>query len=268
MKIPELCSPDIPDSTATKICNNIAIAIEANIFLNNNELINNAYKKKFRTLYLNLIDYRNSELRFSILNSDITPQELVKMSSEELAPSSLKSRRMERQNKYFQEQVLMKEEAKIIAKTHKGESILTVNQDQPDLEQYITPDALEQQNTKENKKEKFSDKASWDYPSDNEERKNIFERGDSQLTNKTLTIQRDNSSILENSGKSIAAVSNFPSINKKNKKEIKYKNLSEEQVQFHNMLEEYTRENLFHKLNEKLKIQLKPSTVDEIIKMR
>ncbi len=34
--------------------------------------------------------------------------------------------RTERQNRYFKEQVLMREDMKIIAKTHKGESILNV----------------------------------------------------------------------------------------------------------------------------------------------
>jgi hypothetical protein len=76
-----------------------------------------------------LSDCRNHELRYAILNNDILPEELVKMQAEELAPSSVKNRRVERQNKYFKEQVLMKEETKIISKTHKGESILTVDKD-------------------------------------------------------------------------------------------------------------------------------------------
>lgn len=73
------------------------------------------------------MDYRNTELRFSILNRDITASELVKLSSEQLAPSRVKNMRTERQNKYFKEQVLMKDEMKLIAKTHKGESILNID---------------------------------------------------------------------------------------------------------------------------------------------
>ncbi len=72
------------------------------------------------------MDPRNLELRFSILNGDIAATELVKLTSEQLAPSRIKNMRTERQIKYFKEQVLMKEEMKIIAKTHKGESILNV----------------------------------------------------------------------------------------------------------------------------------------------
>ena len=59
------------------------------------------------------MDHRNSELRFAIINGDILTNELVKLSSEELAPSSIKNKRIERQNKYFKEQVLMKEDMKI-----------------------------------------------------------------------------------------------------------------------------------------------------------
>ena len=73
------------------------------------------------------MDHRNTELRFAILNGDILANELVKLSSEELAPSTIKNKRIERQNKYFKEQVLMKEDMKIITKNHKGESILNTN---------------------------------------------------------------------------------------------------------------------------------------------
>lgn len=80
------------------------------------------------------MDPRNPELRFSILNGDITATELVKLSSEQLAPSRIKNMRTERQNKYFKEQVLMKEEMKVIVKTHKGESILNVDSNASDNE--------------------------------------------------------------------------------------------------------------------------------------
>jgi len=42
--------------------------------------------------------------------------------------------RMERQNKYFKEQVLMKEDMKIIAKTHKGEAFLNIENNPSDNE--------------------------------------------------------------------------------------------------------------------------------------
>ena len=63
------------------------------------------------------------------------------MTAEELAPSSLKNSRIERQDKYFRENVLMKENTKIIAKTHKGESILTVDKID-DADYYITNESF------------------------------------------------------------------------------------------------------------------------------
>lgn len=140
MKVETLNTANIEDLKAIKICNNHAIAIETAIyfkfgesiqvkikFLNSEYLYQNKnYKNKFKTLLLNLMDSRNHELRFSILNGDLPAAELVKLSSEDLAPKKIKNMRVERQNKYFNEQVLMKDEMKIIAKTHKGESLLNV----------------------------------------------------------------------------------------------------------------------------------------------
>jgi hypothetical protein len=150
------------------------------------------------------------------------------MSAEELAPSSLKNRRVERQNKYFNEQVLMKEEAKIIAKTHKGESILTVSNNQ---EEFIFNEV----------KDNVSEKASFDYQSDNEQRNR--EEGNA--------IGSD--VIVKNSSVNV-------------RKEMKYKNLTSTMKDFYYLLEDYSLENLRRRLNEKLKI-LKPATVEEIHKM-
>ena len=168
-------------------------------------------------LYNNLNDYRNSEIRFAILNLDLTHTDLVKMDAEALAPSSLKNRRIDRQNKYFKEQVLMKEDTKIIAKTHKGESILTV--DKPMDDEFIFNE----------NKDNLSEKASFEYQSDNEEKKDLAE---------PVTV-------------------------KPYRKEIKYKNLTPSMKELYYTLEEYTFENVRKKLGEKLKI-LKPSTIEEI----
>jgi hypothetical protein len=150
------------------------------------------------------------------------------MSSEELAPSSLKNRRTERQNKYFKEQVLMKEDAKIIAKTHKGESILTVDAN-PYQEEYIFNEV----------KDNVSEKASFDYQSDNEARnKELDTNGFSTQMNVTKVVR----------------------------KEMKYKNLTTSMKEFYNLLEEYSLENVRRKLSDKVK-GLKPSTVEEIQKM-
>jgi len=187
---------------------------------------------------MNLNDYRNSEIRFSILNNDVSPQELVKMSSEELAPSSLKNRRIERQNKYFKEQVLMKEDTKIIAKTHKGETLLTV--DRLDQQDYYIP------NEEIDIKDNLSEKASFEYNSDNEE-KNLEAKPLSKNNSVTINLNRNNS--------------------KPVKKEVKYKNLNSTLRDFYNNLEEFTVDNIIKKFNDKLKT-LKTNTDNEILKLR
>jgi hypothetical protein len=146
------------------------------------------------------------------------------MSAEELAPSSLKNRRTERQNKYFKEQVLMKEDTRIIAKTHKGESILTVDKSAYQ-DEYIFND----------KADNVSEKASFDYQSDNEARNKELET----KTEMSIKVPR---------------------------KEMKYKNLSSSMKDLYNHLEEYNVENVKKKLNEKMK-GLKTQTVEEIQKM-
>lgn len=174
------------------------------------------------------------------------------MSSEELAPSSLKSRRVERQNKYFKEQVLMKEETKIITKTHKGESIISVNKETHD-EMDLVNESIPVQNRNQDN----SDKASWDSANDNEERRKTLENN-----NGVKNSNSNNISIKQNQHTS----SNQASSNKKSK--MKFKNLTQENINFHNFLEEFTIENLRNKFNEKLRSQLKPNTVAEINKGR
>lgn len=53
--------------------------------------------------------------------------------------------------------------------------------------------------------------------------------------------------------------------NKGHKKEFRYKNLSQEMEDFCKILDEYNKDNLMNKLNEKLKSNLDPATVQEII---
>jgi len=235
---------------------------------------NNNYKKKFRTLYSNLSDHRNYELRFAILNNDILPEELVKMQSEELAPSSLKSRRTERQNKYFKEQVLMKEETKIIAKTHKGESILTFDKEIIN-ENFFMPQtdlSVEKIGMTENSHEK----SSGIYYSDNDEvqvqvtnsRENSNLIKNSIILNKTAVIPPLNINEVTNFPKKDSTVTVTTATSLKKTKPIKYNNLSQEKLNFYNFLEEYKRENLIAKFNDKLKMNLKQLTQLELMELR
>ena len=223
-------------------------------------------------LFPNLSDYRNYELRLGILNNEISTAELIKMTSEELAPSSLKKRRIERQEKYFKEQVLMKEDAIIIAKTHKGEAILTVDTDTSNHEYFLTSGILEKKEEAKKVEAKpsnqndadNSDKASWNYESDEENKLEDRKlKRNSRENSNNIILDKSNKSITKSNGKD-----HMKKLNDDIKKEITYKNLSQEMLNFLNLLNEYKREALYIKLNDKLKSNLKPETYQEILKSR
>jgi len=254
VKNSQLSNAILTENTSIKLCSSISVAIETAMWLQNGEQPSKNYKKKFQTLYYNILDNRNTELRFSILNGDVTPSELVKMSSEELAPTSLKSRRTEQQNKYFKEQVLMKGEAKIIAKTHKGESILVVDKGENGSE---VPEPIVNNNilslNKEEKKqeENLSDKASWVYESEGETTKkhssisnnNIIDKSNKQSTNKLsrnesgLSLNNNVTSLNGNASKH----SSSQNLNGyKENSDPRYKYLTKEQRDFLILLDEYS----------------------------
>lgn len=99
------------------------------MYFSNSKKTDSNYKKKLRSLVFNLNNPENTELRFKVISGEITPEKLSKMSIEELAPSKLKKSRNELHNKYLKEQVIKKEDIKLIAKNHKGESIITMDND-------------------------------------------------------------------------------------------------------------------------------------------
>jgi hypothetical protein len=164
------------------------------------------------------------------------------MSSEELAPQTLKERRTERQQKYFKEQVLMNEDTKIIAKTHKGETLLSVGNDSNKYNDLIfSSDALVL-DTKSKQKSTDSDKNSMGILSDNEE--------ETKLKTPKNGLSRANSTKVVK------------------QKELKYKFLSAEHQKFYEYLEDCNREPLIKKFTEKLKNHLKLPTFNEVMKLR
>lgn len=114
------------EKIAVKYCEILSTEIENCIYSANKYEISNHYKKKLRTLYTYLTHEDNYKLRIAIISKEIKPKKLVGMSSDELAPSSFIQSRLEKQNKYFKEQVLIDETPNIITKTHKGEAILNI----------------------------------------------------------------------------------------------------------------------------------------------
>lgn len=120
-------SKEMSEKSAVEHCRRMGNEIEINMWILMNETLNQEYKHKFRTLVYNLQDPKNTELRFALLTGDIKPSELPKLDSIQLAPSRLKRDREMREEKYFKEQILIKEdnfEGKILVKTSKGETII------------------------------------------------------------------------------------------------------------------------------------------------
>lgn len=232
------------DNFISNYSNTLSYEIEYYIYLANKETISSAYKKKLLMLYTNLIDDRNTELRISILLGEISPSKLAEMSSEELAPSSVKKRRIEQQNKYFKEQVLMEEDAKIIAKNHKGDALLSVEPKDKNSEGFIPFEVLEQSKVvKETNKD--------NEPQTIEQmHQNALEEARREIKKKKMMAKKEEA--------------------KQHVKEIelKFKNLSSEQLKFYFELDEFKRENIIGKINEKIKSNLKTETVDEINKTR
>jgi hypothetical protein len=214
------------------------------------------------------------------------------MGAEELAPSSLKNRRIERQNKYFKEQVLMKEETKITAKTNKGD-MLTVEDEIFNREELIP--SMKLNNTRESLD--FSSNNNL-YCSDNDMSMLSEENKENRDSNLNLNLDRVNSDsanclkmnneiLKENAdlpaekeyktidklrNDATPSTLNEPNLRKNvgtgKKREIKYKNLTQDQINFYILLEEYKKENLLSKFDNKLKSHLKISTYNEIVKYR
>jgi hypothetical protein len=218
------------------------------------------------------------------------------MGAEELAPSSLKNRRIERQNKYFKEQVLMKEETKIIAKTHKGEAILTVDEENFNREEMIPSSKVNNRRRESQDVDNVNSSNNNVYNSDNElsvmSEDNNLNQNNLQRVNSTsssvinhhkekekenLTTEKESKPLdkLRNEATPSNASNEAPPRRNTNgasttskKREIKFKNLTQEQINFYVLLEEYKKENLLAKFDNKLKNHLKISTYNEIVKYR
>ncbi|CAG8574751.1 8449_t:CDS:2 [Paraglomus brasilianum] len=114
---------------AEKLARNIEFAMFNNFATKNSNGIpvtcDQPYKSKFRSLYTNLKDKKNSSLRLKVVKGDIFPEKLVNMSSEDLANPELKSMTEKIRRESINKSVL---QAPVheprIKKTHKGEFII------------------------------------------------------------------------------------------------------------------------------------------------
>ncbi|KAI9004898.1 transcription factor S-II, central domain-containing protein [Phycomyces nitens] len=82
------------------------------------------YKGKFRTLLYNLKDKANKVFQIRVITGELTPDELIKMSSEDMANPELKSMSETLRKKSIKNSVLKVQNIPFIKKTHKGDIIM------------------------------------------------------------------------------------------------------------------------------------------------
>ncbi|KAL6074311.1 COMPASS (complex proteins associated with Set1p) component [Balamuthia mandrillaris] len=112
----------------------MAAKIEETLFHMFHQETSKDYKAKFRLLFFNLKHEHNAELRQSVLSGEMDPAELCSKSSQELAPAELARWRKEREQKTFQQSVILASEATtFVKKTHKGEELITIAPTGPSL---------------------------------------------------------------------------------------------------------------------------------------
>jgi hypothetical protein len=87
------------------------------------------YKSKFRSLLYNLKDKANKVFQIRVVTGDLTPDELVKMSSEDMANPELKSISEVFRKTGLKNSVMKMDNTPIIKKTHKGDIIMIPDKD-------------------------------------------------------------------------------------------------------------------------------------------
>lgn len=87
------------------------------------------YKSKFRSLLYNLKDKQNQVFQVRVITGDLSPIQLVKMSSEDMANPELKSMSEVLRKTGLKNSVMKLDNTPIIKKTHKGDIIMVPNKD-------------------------------------------------------------------------------------------------------------------------------------------
>ncbi|KAI8646337.1 transcription factor S-II, central domain-containing protein [Parasitella parasitica] len=87
------------------------------------------YKSKFRSLLYNLKDKANKVFQIRVVTGDLTPDELIKMSSEDMANPELKSMSEVFRKTGLKNSVMKIDNTPIIKKTHKGDIIMIPDKD-------------------------------------------------------------------------------------------------------------------------------------------
>lgn len=104
------------------------------------------YKSKFRSLLYNLKDKANKVFQIRVVTGDLTPDELVKMSSEDMANPELKSLSEVFREKGLKNSVMKMDNTPIIKKTHKGDIIMVPDKDNDNMYSEQVQQALDKIN--------------------------------------------------------------------------------------------------------------------------
>ena len=214
-----------------KYCQELALQIETMIFLESKEKISEYYKKKLYDLCLNMLDHKNESLRSKIIFGIITYEQLIKMSAEELAPPEEQQKLKEQRKKFFKEQMFLTEEMKVV--NHKE----------------VTSNTLV---TKEYNEETINTYDIMNYPRQ------------TQIQNNNTKVKKDNNSNYNKEKTNEIKNINDNKINNNIKEKSKLSALSSDMLKFYFEVDEFRKEILIKKINEKINGNLKKSTVDEI----
>ncbi|KAI8366092.1 transcription factor S-II, central domain-containing protein, partial [Radiomyces spectabilis] len=133
-------SSDSPDNVlkATALAEELAKSIEEAMYTKLADavpgkpgriLCGERYKSKFRSLLYNLKDKANEIFQMRVVTGDLVPEELARMSSEDMANPELKSMSETLRKKSIKDSVLKLQNMPIIKKTHKGDIIMIPNKE-------------------------------------------------------------------------------------------------------------------------------------------
>jgi len=215
----------------TKFCQDLALQIETMLFLECKEKLSEIYKKKLYDLCLNMLDNKNEILRKKVIFGIISYEQLVKMSAEELAPPEEQKKLKEQRNKFFKEQMFLTGEMKIVNHKEVASNTL-VNKECNEEGANAASDIL-------------------NFP-----RQTKSNGDDAGKIRKDNNINKDKINDLKNNSKNIPKEKSILS------------GLSSEMLNFYFEIDEFRKETLIKKINEKINGNLKESTVDEINERR
>lgn len=111
------------------------------------------YKNKFRSLLHNLKDKANQTFQLRVVAGDLTPLELIKMSSEDMANPELRSMSEVLRQKSLKNSILKIENVPIIKKTHKGDIIMIPSKEEKNQDDFYKEPLLENKNSSSNQQE-------------------------------------------------------------------------------------------------------------------